>query len=161
MFLSKFWLVPLALLVISACTNCEATLPRDGIPRVEIEDVTFEVEVPHAPALREKGLTGRPYLEAGKGMLYIPNGPDAGVFWMKGMRFPLDFIWIGRNCRVVDVTAYASVPYPDTPDHRIPTYRSYTRAAYTLEINAGDADRYDIRVGDKVKFENIYGHCRR
>ena len=89
MFLSKFWLVPLALLVISACTNCESTLPRDGIPRVEIDDVTFEVEVPHAPALREKGLTGRPYLEAGKGMLYIPDGPDAGVFWMKGMRFPL------------------------------------------------------------------------
>ena len=161
MFLSKFWLVPLALLVISACTNCEETRYYDGTPRVEIEDVTIQVEVPHTPDLRTKGLTGRPYLQAGKGMLYIPDGPDAGVFWMKGMRFPLDFIWIGSNCRVVDVNTYVSVPYPDTPDDRIPTYRSYPRAAYTLEVNAGDADRYDIRVGDKVRFENIYGHCRR
>ena len=80
MLLSKFWLLPLALLVISACTNCEATLPRDGIPRVEIEDVTFEVEVPHTPDLRARGLTGRPYLEAGKGMLYIPTARMQAFF---------------------------------------------------------------------------------
>ena len=122
------------MLFTTACVNCDPAPPNDGTSRVIIEDVWFDVEVPRTQYLWEQGLTGRPYLEAGKGMLYIPDGPDAGALWMKGMRFPLDFIWIGRNCRVVDIHPYASVPLPNTPDERIPKYRSYTRAAYALEV---------------------------
>ena len=155
----KYLLIPLALLLATAFVSCDPSPPDDGAARVIFGDVWFDVEVPRAQHLWEQGLTGRPYLEAGKGMLYIPDGPDADVLWMKGMRFPLDFVWIGRNCRVVDIHPYVSVPLPTTPDERIPRYRSYTSAAYALEINAGDTDRYDIRVGDRVEFNNIRAHC--
>ncbi len=152
-------LVPFALIFATACVGCETGPPDDGAARVIFEEVWFDVQVPRAQHLWEQGLTGRPYLEAGKGMLYIADGPDVGSFWMKGMRFPLDFIWIGRNCRVVDIHPYVSIPLPNTPDERIPIYRSYTTAAYALEVNAGESDRYDIRVDDSVEFNNIRAHC--
>lgn len=145
---------------LSACINIDITLPRgDDTPTVRIEDVRFEVEVADTELLRRRGLSGRRYLEERRGMLYIPAGQDAGPFWMKGMLFPLDFIWIGGDCRVVDINVYAQIPDPGTPDDRIRRYSSYPRAAYTLELNAGEADRFSIRVGDKVKFENIDDHC--
>ena len=45
-------------------------------------------------------------------MLFIPDGSDAGPFWIKGMLFPLDLIWIGSDCRVVAITVDAQVPDP-------------------------------------------------
>ena len=126
---------------------------------VKINDDRFEVEVADTPRLRDRGLRGRLYLPEREGMLYIPDGHVAGPFWMKGMQFPLDFIWIGRDCRVTDLTTYVDVPRRGTPDNKIPRYRSYPMAAYTIEVNAGEVDRFRIRVGDKVKFENIDGRC--
>lgn len=156
---AKYLLVPLAMLFCAVWVGCDPAPPNDGASRVVFDDVWFDVEVPRAQHLWEQGLTGRSYLEAGKGMLYIPDGPEISDLWMKGMRFPLDFIWIGRNCRVVDIHPYVSPPDPYTPDERIPRYRPYTPAAYALEVNAGDTDRYDIRVGDRVEFNNIRAHC--
>ena len=158
------WVLLLAVLGVSACINIDLTLcsrddTSDDTPRVKIDDVAFEVEVVDTQLLRDRGLTGRRYLEERKGMLFIPDGPYAGDFWMKGMLFPLDFIWIGSDCRVVDINVYATVPDPGTPDDEIRRYGSYPRAAYTLEVNAGESDRFGIRVGDKVKFEDIGDHC--
>ena len=155
-----YWALAVSIMALSTCINIDITLPRgDETPTVRIEDARFEVEVADTELLRRRGLTGRRYLEERQGMLYIPDGPDAGSFWMKGMLFPLDFIWIGGDCRVVDVNVYAQIPDPGTPDDWIRRYSSYPRAAYTLELNVGEADRFGIRVGDKVKFENIDDHC--
>ena len=154
------WIVPLAVLLLSPCVNIDFSTSRDGeTPVVRVDDVRFEVEVADTERLIRKGLTGRPYLEERRGMLFIPDGPEAGDFWMKGMLFPLDIIWISIDCRVADVTTYVNLPEPGTPDDEIRRYRSYPAAAYTLEVNSGEADRFRIRVGDKVKFENIDARC--
>ncbi len=155
------WIVPSALVLLFTCGNVDISISRDGddTPAVKIKDVRFEVEVADTPLLRQRGLTGRTYLPERRGMLFIPDELDAGPFWMKGMLFPLDFIWVGSDCRVADVNAYADVPGPGTPDDRIRRYNSYPGAVYTLEVNAGEADRFRIRVGDKVKFENIDARC--
>ncbi len=155
-----WWIVPMTVLALSACVNIDINLfGGDDTPVVEVDDVRFEVEVADTPALRDGGLTGRDYLEERRGMLYIPEGRFVGAFWMKGMRFPLDFVWIGEDCRVVDIAVNAGIPAPGTPDDRIWRYRSYPSAAYTLEVNAGEVDRFGIRVGDEVEFENIRGGC--
>ena len=154
------WIVPLALVLLSTCVDVDISTSRnDDTPAVKIEDVRFEVEVADTEWLWKRGLAGRTYLEERKGMLFIPDGPDAGSFWMKGMLFPLDIIWIGNDCRVADVSTYVNLPDPGTPDDEIIRYRSYPVAAYALEINSGEADRFRIRVGDKVKFENIDARC--
>ena len=158
------WVLLLAVLGVSACINIDLTLcsrddSSDDTPRVKVDDVAFEVEVADTPLLRDRGLTGRRYLEERKGMLFIPDGSYAGDFWMKGMLFPLDIIWIGSDCRVVDINVHAAVPGPGTPDDDIRRYSSYPPAAYTLEVNAGESDRFGIRVGDKVNFEDIGVRC--
>ena len=155
------WILPLALLLLSTCVNVDISTSRndDETPVVKIEDVRFEVEVADTEWLRKRGLTSRTYLEERKGMLFIPDGPEAAPFWMEGMLFPLDIIWIGSDCRVADVSTYVDLPEPGTPDDEIIRYRSYPVAAYTLEVNSGEADRFRIRVGDKVEFENIDARC--
>ena len=156
----RCWVVPIAIMALSACINVNIDLgDGDDTPTVKVDDITFEVEVADTRLLRSRGLTGRPYLGEREGMLFIPDGADAGNFWMKGMLFPLDFIWIGSNCRVADITVNAPVLYPGTPDDEIRRYNSYPPAAYTLEVNAGEVDRFGIRVGDKVQFDNIDNGC--
>ena len=159
--LLQFWIVPATFLLLASCVSIDISFSGNGddTPVVEINDGKFEVEVADTPWLRDRGLRGRSYLPEREGMLYIPDGPAAGRFWMKGMLFSLDFIWIDRDCRVVDLATYVDVPRPSTPDDDIPRYRSYPRAAYTLEVNAGEVDRFRIRVGDSVKFENVDVRC--
>lgn len=151
-----------AVMIVSlvACINIDINLfGGDDTPVVKVGGTEFEVEVADTPLLRQRGLTGRSYLEERKGMLFIPDERYVGPFWMKGMLFPLDFIWIGSDCRVADVTVFARVPAPGTPDDLIRRYTSYPNAAFILEVNAGEVDRFGIRVGDKVEFENINDRC--
>lgn len=88
-------------------------------------------------------------------MLFIFPSGRASAFWMKGMRFPLDFVWIGAHCRVVDLTLEVPAPAPGTPDGQLPVYRSSAPAAYTLEVNAGEVSRRGITVGDPVRFVGV------
>ena len=154
-----FCLHLLLIIWVAACINIDINLPGDNQPAVKIKDAEFRVEVADTPLLRERGLSGRRYLEEREGMLYIPDGADAGPFWMKEMLFSLDFIWIDGECRVVDINPYARVPEAGTPDDRLRRYYPYPSATYTLEVNAGEAERFGIEVGDKVELENIDDHC--
>ena len=71
------------------------------------------------------------------------------------MQFPLDFVWIGENCTVVDVTANVPNPERDTPTNELPRYASSEPAAYTFEINAGELAKLGIEKGDSVSFPGI------
>jgi uncharacterized membrane protein (UPF0127 family) len=115
--------------------------------------VEFEVEIVHMPAGRTKGLSDRDRLRPQTGMLFVFETGKASAFWMKDMRFPLDFVWIGNECEVVDTTA--NVPPPDSPDSPLPIYESDPPAAYTLEVNAGEVEQLGIQTGDSVRFSGF------
>ena len=74
---------------------------------------------------------------------------------MKGMRFSLDFVWIGEDCTVVDLTENVPHSPPDTPNSELATFESSSPAAYTFEINAGDVSKFGIEIGDKALFHGI------
>jgi uncharacterized membrane protein (UPF0127 family) len=86
-------------------------------------------------------------------MLFIFESGVTSAFWMKDMRFPLDFVWIGSDCTVVDITP--NVPHPATPDSPLPTHSSSVPSAYNFEINGGEAERLGIKVRDKVRFSGF------
>ncbi len=71
------------------------------------------------------------------------------------MRFPLDFVWIGEDCSVVDLTQ--DVPHlpPDAPVSDFELFTSASPAVYTFEINAGEVSGLGITIGDTVRFHNI------
>ena len=95
-------------------------------------------------------------------MLFVFEGGRASSFWMMGMRFPLDFVWIGADCAVVDLTEDVQHSPPETPSSELEIFQSASPAAYTFEINAGDVSRFGIEVGDAVTFHSIeseYAEC--
>jgi uncharacterized protein len=114
---------------------------------VQVGDASVLAEVADDPASRQRGLSGRDRLAAGEGMLFLlPD--DSPSFWMKGMRFPLDILWI-RDGRVVDVSA--DVPPPGDSNAPLPTYSPDRPANRVLEVNAGWAAEHGIRRGDAVR----------
>ena len=124
-------------------------------PAVIIRAIPFVAEIADTPALRTKGLGYRDQLAANSGMLFVFPSGQASSFWMRGMRFPLDFVWIGADCRVADLTERVPHPEPGTPDANLPLINPAAPAAYTFEINAGEIERFGIEIGDPVRFRGI------
>jgi uncharacterized membrane protein (UPF0127 family) len=71
------------------------------VPYVIIAGVRLSVEVADTPAERGRGLSGREMLPENSGMLFVFDTPGRYGFWMYGMKFPLDIIWIDERLRVV------------------------------------------------------------
>lgn len=88
-----------------------------------------------------------------EGMLFIFQSEGQHSFWMRGMLFPLDFIWISSDRSVVDITADVPAPAPGVPDGELPHYRPDQAVLYVLELNAGVVREAGVQIGDAVTFE--------
>ena len=88
-------------------------------------------------------------------MLFVFESGKASSFWMKGMRFALDFVWISGGCEVVGVTIDVPPPDRNSANSTLPTYSSPSPAAYVFEINTGEVASHGIAVGDTVRFSGI------
>lgn len=116
-------------------------------PTVTIGNTNISVMVADDEDEKVQGLSGVESLDKNTGMLFIYDQPSYYTFWMKGMLFPLDFIWINNNT-VVDITTYVQNPsYDDEPPQTItPNYP----ALMILEVPAGYVDEKGIGIGDPV-----------
>src|SRR3954468_18474194 len=61
---------------------------------LKIGDTVVEAEIADTGDLRGRGLGFRDGLKPGHGMIFIFDDASPRSFWMKGMRFCLDIIWI-------------------------------------------------------------------
>ena len=125
---------------------------------VIVGGTVFPAELAATSVERTQGLSDRDGLEPGTGMLFIFEDREASSFWMRRMLFSLDFVWISEDCQVVDITPNVPFPSPDSETSDLPSYRSSVPAAYNFEINAGEAAKFGIRVGDAVRFTGIPDH---
>ena len=114
---------------------------------MRVGDASVTAEVADDEASRTRGLSGRDRLAPDAGMLFVLPG-DSPSFWMKGMRFPIDIVWI-RDGRVVDVTA--GVPPPAGTNEALATYSPDRPANRALEVNSGWAERHGVARGDRVR----------
>ena len=105
--------------------------------------VTVRVEVAVTDKEHTRGLSGRPGLAPGTGMLFAYPAPSLRSMWMLGMRFPLDFLWI-REGRIVDL--FERVP-PPRPGEQPRTVTSPEPAQYVLELPAGFIRAHGLRRG--------------
>ena len=120
---------------------------------VHVGSATFDAELALTPAQRSLGLGGRETLDRDAGMLFVFSTAQRASFWMKGMRFPLDFVWISGDKRVIQLTEGVPPPDAGTADAALPLYKPDQPVRYMLEINAGIAAELGIRVGAAVTFE--------
>lgn len=120
------------------------------VSALQIGDSRLQVEIADTPERREQGLSGRERIGA-DGMLFVFDRPDRYPFWMKQMRFALDFVWIAEG-EVVEITA--NVPEPTSFDSTdLTVYRPAMNISMMLEIPAGQAQRLGIEIGDQVILE--------
>lgn len=116
-----------------------------GITELTLGRAQLMVEVADTPLARMKGLSNREEIGA-DGMLFLFDSRGTHGFWMKGMQFPLDIVWI-RDREVVGIER--NVPIAGTIPH---IYYPPIAVDAVLELPAGDAERHDIVIGDSMFF---------
>ena len=143
MRLSLLFFVILLLGLYILISGCMKLLER----KIKIRNHIFTVEIPSTIIQKQKGLGYRDSLPPDHGMLFIYDYRNKFTFWMKGMRFPLDFIWI-ENDTIVDITK-------NVPVEKSRTFKKYSPRVPVnkiLELNAGTVDRLGIEIGDTIEF---------
>jgi len=142
-FIHSILFYPLIALSISAA------FARD-LAQVTVGPATFQAEIVQTAHERAQGLMFRHELPPDRGMLFVqPPGP--AVFWMKNTYIPLDLLYFDTAGRLTQIVAEA--PPCKTPG--CPIYPSNAaNVRYILEINAGEAARRGIRVGDPLQMES-------
>ncbi len=122
------------------------------VKELQINNAKLKVEIADTQGKRTKGLGGRESLASEGGMLFIFPKPEKHPFWMKGLTFALDFIWI-RGDTVVDIFPNIQPPVPNQSDESLPIYQSKEEVDKVLEVNGGTVQRLNIKVGDTVKIQ--------
>lgn len=118
------------------------------LKEITIGQTHVMVTIADTDATRSRGLSNVTSLAENEGMLFVFTKPDIYTFWMKDMKFALDFIWI-NNGNVVQIDA--NIPAPiNTPDNQLKLYKSNFPIDSVLEVNAGFALKNKIKIGDKV-----------
>lgn len=120
-------------------------------PTVTINSHSIFVEVAKTPHEKARGLSNRESLGPSMGMLFIFDGDDRPVFWMKDMSFSLDLIWINKFNRIVDIKENL---LPCT-QNRCTRYSARIPVKYVLEVNSGWVQKNDIKLGDEVVIKGL------
>ena len=124
------------------------------VPQAVFANVAVTLEVAKTDQERQKGLGGHAPLGETDGMLFVFERPSFYAFWMKGMLFALDMLWI-ENGQVVHVERNVPSYPPSTPDLLLPVYAPRAPATYVLEVNPGFSAKYEIEVGSSVELRGI------
>lgn len=106
------------------------------------------VEVADTDEERTLGLQNRDEIGEAQGMLFVFNKPGFYSFWMKDVRFPLDFVWV-NNGRVI----YINESVPVASNGYYPSYAPPEPVTHVVEFAAGRVLRDNIKVGDEVAFD--------
>lgn len=123
-------------------------LSKPNQSRIIINNQTIFVEMADNEQEISRGLSQRKSLAPDRGMLFVFGKPGNYLFWMKGMKFNLDFVFI-RNDIIVDLVE--NVPY--SKDDKIETVKSREVFDKVLEINAGKIRQIGIKTGDKIRLD--------
>ena len=137
-----------ASLLLLICATARAAEPCSVGMQVEIgsqgETQRFQVELAATQEAREQCLSGRDRLPPDTGMWFELAQVGMPGFWMRGMRFPIDLIWVSPENRVV-----GALTLPVCERDPCLIYYPSRAVAHVLEIAAG---RFSGRAGDRVEW---------
>jgi len=112
---------------------------------IKTGSITLPVDIADDSCKQTLGLSGKASLN-NDGMLFIFENAGNYGFWMKDMNFPLDIIWINSNFEIVGIEKDL---YPETFPK---LFGQNYFAKYVLEISAGNSQKNNINIGDKIIF---------
>jgi len=116
---------------------------------VKVNGRIIKVEESSSALDQYLGLSNRPSLCADCGMLFIFPDKQEREFVMRKMNFPLDIIFLNDG-KIINIAANLK-PEGDNPAIR---YKSLSPADKVLELNGGYSEKYGIKAGDTVIYDN-------
>lgn len=123
----------------------------DATVTVRIDQAKLRADVAVSSEKLTKGLMGADPLTDDEGLLFVYEEPTTPRYWMKGVTFPIDIIWISRDT-VTQVTTDVPPAKKGVPDAELPRYVPAGPVDKVLETAAGWAERNSIQPGDPVRF---------
>lgn len=122
------------------------TKSQNNFPFVILNGQKIIIEVADTPQKITRGLSGRTLMASDRGMLFVFNSPVNSSFWMKEMKFNLDFIFI-KDYAVVNLIE--NVPFPK--DNESPqTVTPKSEYNMVLEVNSGVIEETKVKIGDRI-----------
>jgi len=130
--------------------------PLQFATSISIGHNKLQVAVANTNESRQQGLSGQASLGDGQGMLFdFKNSPrQKPGFWMKGMLFPLDIIWVRGNT-VVDITPDVPLPSSGTSLGDLPLYFPAEPIDTVVEVPAEWCQQHGISVGAKLEYKQL------
>ncbi len=163
----RWWAsVALALMTLMmpllASAQAEVTLPpwRRELPpgrqeaTMTVGESQLHVQLAIQPWEKTLGLGYRNGLEPETGMLFVNQSATVQTYWMKGMRFCLDIVWI-ENGQVVGAAENACPDPTGTADGDRARYHSGEPVTYILEVPAGWMAEHGYGPGTPVDLSNV------
>lgn len=114
---------------------------------LHLGETTVHVEVARDSQAITKGLGERDTLGS-DGMLFLLPERQTPTFWMQGMRFDLDFVWIDGT-KIVDLTPNVKAE-PGVSAAQLHLYAPRVPVTKVLELPAGSIARYHLTIGEDV-----------
>ncbi len=109
-------------------------------------ELSYRVEVADTDRLKSIGLMYRASMPEHQGMLLLNEKPQRMNIWMKNTFIPLDIIYIDRNGHIVKIVENART-------ESTTVMPSDGKVKAVLELNAGQVQRQEIAVGDRVTYQ--------
>jgi uncharacterized membrane protein (UPF0127 family) len=150
--MKKYFLIITIIIVVLATftliiKNNISSEPVLGLAdQLKIGNNTWAVEIANTDETRISGLSNQKILYPKKGMLFVFDKMGNHVFWMKDMFISLDMIFFDDNWRIVEIDNNLE------PNTFPKTFGATVKSQYVLEINAGEAETYGLKVTDQAFF---------
>lgn len=149
-------------LPLLAIAQDQVTLPpwRRDLPAgrqeatITVGDTDLRVQLAIEPWEQTLGLGYRNGLAPGTGMLFINDSATVQTYWMKGMRFCLDIVWI-ENGQIVGAAEDACPDPAGTSDMDRARYHSGQPVTYILEVPAGWLAAHGYGAGTPVDRDGL------
>lgn len=119
--------------------------PNMSAVTVTIGPKTFHAQVADTEERRQVGLTNLATLRDDQALLMVYASEDVWPVQTKGMKVPIDIVWLGGDKRV----AYLA---KDARPSATSIYRPGGKSRYILQLPAGSVAQYGISVGKSVEF---------
>ncbi len=98
-----------------------------------------------------RGMMFREKLPPAHGMLFVHSKPGKFEYFMYRVEVPLDVVWMNANREILEIVPDAQ-PCPEKASAMCPKFGGRYVASFVLELNAGDAARNGLQVGQKLSF---------
>ncbi len=116
--------------------------------KTETGDHNFTIEVATTAREQALGLMFRRSLPENAGMLFVYDPPQPAAMWMKNTLIPLDMVFITPDSTVLRIER-------NTEPFSTKVIPSEGPISAVLELNAGQADKIDLKRGDKVIYPGL------